>query len=71
MLDLAEVAVRLLERLGDLSDSVVSVGELRFRAEVCRRKARNSKTQIMKAAWARRARKLDERAARLEKARAR
>lgn len=69
LLDSAEVVVALLERLDRLTDRLVSVGELRFRAEVARRKARNSRNKILAAAWARRARKLTERADRIEASR--
>jgi hypothetical protein len=66
ILDVAEAAFGLFQRFSDMTDRVVSIGELRFRAEVCRRKARNSKRQFMRDFWAARARGLDVRADRIE-----
>lgn len=67
VLDHAETFVALLRRLDRLADRLVTVGELRFRAEVARRKERNSKSATAKRLWAWRARRLDARADRLER----
>lgn len=66
LLDRTEVVIGLFERINKLTDRLVSIGELRFRAEVARRKGRNSKRQAIKDLWAWRARRLDVRADRIE-----
>lgn len=69
LIDHAETWVRIWQRLDRLSDPIVSVAALRFRAEVAGRKSRNSKTAAMRRFWGARARRLDEKADRLARSR--